>query len=124
MTRRSGSVYGRGVRRTARMTEKIAVVAPIARASVATAATAKPGARRSPRVAYRRSWRKSFTSPSLPERPSPASGDVGKDPRLRQGGPVGGDKPIGSDPRRRLLGAGQRDHIDLDRHVLGEARGL
>ena len=38
------------------MTEKIAVVAPIPRASVRIAAAVNPGARRIPRRAYRMSW--------------------------------------------------------------------
>jgi hypothetical protein len=55
MTRRSGSAYGSGDSRTARITEKIAVVAPIPSASVRTAAAANPGDRRRPRNAYRTS---------------------------------------------------------------------
>jgi hypothetical protein len=51
MTRRSGSAYGSGASRTARITEKIAVVAPIPSPRVRIAAAVKPGERRMPRSA-------------------------------------------------------------------------
>ena len=54
-TRASGCGYGRGLIRTALRTLKTAVVAPIPRASVATAAMVKPGVLRNVRMVNRRS---------------------------------------------------------------------
>ncbi len=70
-TRRSGSAYGSGDSSTARMTEKIAVVAPIPRASVRIAAAVNPGARRIPRKAYRMSWMRISTSAPFSGTPTP-----------------------------------------------------
>src|SRR5207302_3797525 len=55
-TTRSGCAYGSGRSSTAFTTLKIAVVAPMPRASVRIAAAANPGAPRNVRTAYRRSW--------------------------------------------------------------------
>jgi hypothetical protein len=55
ITRRSGSSHGNGRSRTAWAALKIAVLAPMPRASVATATAVKPGARRSCRRPYRTS---------------------------------------------------------------------
>src|ERR1017187_2547923 len=54
-TRRSGSRNGSGRRITLSTTEKIAVLAPIPRASAATATAVNPGLRRMERTAYRTS---------------------------------------------------------------------
>ena len=51
VTRRSACANGSGRSSTARTTEKMAEFAPIARASVATAVTVKPGLFRRPRSA-------------------------------------------------------------------------
>lgn len=55
MTRRSGSGKGNGRSNTAFTTLKMAVFAPMPRASVITAMAAKPGRFKSERTAYRRS---------------------------------------------------------------------
>ena len=83
MTRRSGSAYGRGDSSTARMTEKIAVVAPIPRARVRIAAAVKPGARRIPRNAYRMSWMRISTSAPFSGTPIPRP-DIPFDGALRK----------------------------------------
>ena len=64
-TRRSASGYGSGRSRIALMTLKIAVLAPIPSASVATATSVKPGEFRSVRAANRTSRQSSsMVSPS------------------------------------------------------------
>ncbi|MNC89518.1 hypothetical protein D3C83_54660 [compost metagenome] len=55
ITSRSGSGYGNGSRITVLRTEKIAVFAPIPRASAVTAANVNPGVLRRRRRAWRRS---------------------------------------------------------------------
>src|SRR5712671_3283444 len=56
-TRRSGCAKGRGRRSTALTTLKIAVFAPMPRASVQIAARVKPGTLNNVRSAKRRSWK-------------------------------------------------------------------
>jgi len=55
---RSGSWYGRGRSSRALATLKIAVFAPIARASERIAVAVKPRVDANVRTAYRRSWRR------------------------------------------------------------------
>src|SRR4029077_19035278 len=63
-TRRSGFLYGSGRRRTALVTLKIAVLAPIPRAMVRMAVAAKTGLLRRVRSAYRMS-RSSMGAPLI-----------------------------------------------------------
>ena len=73
-TRCSGSAYGSGVRSTALTTLKIAEVAPMPRASVKRAATAKPGLFHSLRTAPLTSCRMRIESAGHQREPPLAAG--------------------------------------------------